>query len=51
MGDLHRLQRVTWLVERTEEQTRNNAPNPAGYQGPVKIELLKGAGLRRKNQW
>ena len=37
-----------WLRGQSNEQ--NNAPNPklsaaAGYLGPVKIELLKGAGL------
>ena len=50
-GDLYHLQRLTWLVERkkrTNNRTmfltlKNNAT--AGYQGPVKIELLKGAGL------
>ena len=39
-----------WLSEQKSEQ-QNNAPNPknnaaAGYQGPVKIKLLKGAGLQ-----
>ena len=49
-ADLHHLQRLTWLVKRTKKRTteqcfqpKNNAA--AGYQGPVKIELLKGAGL------
>ena len=45
------LQRLTWLVEKTKERKnrtmlpalKNNAA--AGYQGPVKIKLLKGAGL------
>ena len=38
-----------WSTGQKNEQ-QNNAPNPknnadAGYQGPVKIMLLKGAGL------
>ena len=37
-----------WRGQKNEQQ--NNAPNPknnaaAGYQGPVKIELLRDAGL------
>ena len=49
-GDLHCLQRLTCLVERTKERTTTMLPAPknnaaAGYQGPVKIELFKGAGL------
>ena len=37
------------LEDKTKNK-QNNAPNPknnaaVGYQGPVKIELLKGAGL------
>ena len=50
-GDLHHLQRPAWLVARTKKRTmeqcsqrlKNNAA--AGYQVPVKIKLLKGAGL------
>ena len=40
----------SWSREQKNEQ-QNNAPNPkknnaaAGYKGPVKIELLKGADL------
>ena len=51
-GDLYRLQRLSWLVERTKERTteqcsqilkkQNNAA--AGYPGPEKIELLKSTG-------
>ena len=50
-GDLHRSQRLRVGREdkRTKNRTmftaavKNNAA--AGYQGPVKIELLKDAGL------
>ena len=46
-GDLHHLQCLILLVERTKEQIlpalKNNAA--AGYQSSVKTELLKGAGL------
>ena len=51
------LQRLAWLAERTKGKTNNRTmfPTPpppqkkekklaAGYQGPVKIELLKGEG-------
>ena len=43
-----------WSRGQTNEQ-QNNAPNPknnaaAGYQGPVKIELLKGACLLDKKK-
>ena len=36
-GDLRRLQRLTFLVKRTT--------GAAGYQGPVKIELITGERL------
>ena len=48
-GNLHHLQRLTSLVDkRTNNKTmlstlKNNAA--AGYKGPVKIDLLKGAYL------
>ena len=49
-GNVHCLQCLIWCVEGTKERTttmlstlKNNAA--AGYQGPVKIELLKGVGL------
>ena len=48
--DLHCFQHLTRLVERARYEQQNNVSSPktnaaAGYQGPVKIELLKGAGL------
>ena len=44
-GDLHRLQRLTWLVERTKNEQQNKKKNAAIGSSPVKIEFLKGAGL------
>ena len=49
-GDLHHWLRLTWLWREQKNEQENNAPNPknnaaAGYQGPVKIEILKSAGL------
>ena len=51
LGDLHHLQHLTCLIKETKEinnrtllpTLENNAV--ACYQYPVKIELLKGAGL------
>ena len=50
---MHRLQRLTWLVERIIERTTENMlptlknNTTAGYQpeGPLKKGLLKGAGF------
>lgn len=49
---LRPLQCLALLVERTKEQTANNAARhkdnnygTVGYQGPVKTELRIGAGL------
>ena len=51
-GDLHRMQHVSYMVGQEDKRTNNRTvlPTPknnatAGYQGPLKIELLKGAGL------
>ena len=51
-GNQHRLQCVTWLVKRTlnnEQQNIDSNPKTAnaaaGYQGSVKIELLRGTRL------
>ena len=52
-GDLHRFV-TSYMVGRGDKRTNNRTVFPslknnaaAGYQGPVKIELLKGAGLLR----
>ena len=54
-SDLHSLQHLTWLVERTKEQTTKQyfqalkTMQAASYQGPVKIEFLKGVRLLSKH--
>ena len=51
-GDLHHLQPLIWLISQEGKRKNNRTMFPtlnidaaAGYQGPVKIELLKGTGL------
>ena len=46
-GDLHHLQRPTWLIERRKERTTEQCSQPLKTMQlqVVRIELLKGAGL------
>ena len=51
-GNLHHRLATFYMVNREDKRTNNRIMLPAlknnaaiGYQGPVKIELLKGAGL------
>ena len=54
-GDLHHLERLSWLAERTKERTTEQCSQPqknsaaVGHQGPLKIELLKVAGQLKKS--
>ena len=52
LGDLHHLQLASYMVDREDKRKNKRTMLPTlknnaavGYQGPVKIELLKGAGL------